>query len=462
MKKIATLLFFLFSVGSGFSQIVVDTALVPQYCQGVNGTNNSRVVCWFWAELSGMTPGATYRYYTTMDTLNASPTSNGAGVPILVNATSGTIRRTSNPSLSTSTNHDSITADVNGTYKGWFGVDASGNARYTPGNTIYPKFIFNNGAGGTSVSQRVVAGNYPITVINFGTTNTATEGSALYDSLDATPKNFICVYDNTAAAGRPLAIAIVENDGLDLVSVTSTAAFYRNNVDTLAMHWGAIIPNTLANGVRALEERDFTNGTGIDTVMDADGWWCSGVNTANMTSGSSGVYLNSTFSLMSSAVIPDTAWVGLPANFNATTNDPGATIMWDYGDLSTDSGAMTSHTYIAPGVFSVTVIISNGGCSDTIWHNVVVLLGTNIPRHIQLGFDVMPNPSNGEFNITSKSGAEKEIEVYNVLGDVVFTSTFTGNTTSINLTNLEKGVYFMRVRENVAGGKTATKRIIIQ
>lgn len=462
MKKIATLLFFLFSVGSGFSQIVVDTALVPQYCQGQNGTNNSRVVCWFWAELSGMAPGATYRYYTTMDTLNASPTSNGAGVPILVNAVSGTIRRTSNPSLSTSSNHDSITADANGTYKGWFGVDASGNARYTPGNTIYPKFIFNNGAGGTSVSQRVLAGNYPIMVINFGTTNTATEGSALYDSLDATPKNFICAYDNTSAAGRPVAIAIVEQDGLDLYAVSSTATFYRNNVDTLSMRWGAIIPNTLTGGVRALEERAFANGNGIDTAMDADGWWCSGVNTANMTSGSSGVYLNSTFSLMSSAVFPDTAWVGLPANFTATTNDANATINWDFGDMTQDSGAMTSHTYLAPGVVSATVVISNGACSDTLWHNIVVLLGTTVPRHIPLAFDVMPNPSDGAFNITSKSGAEKEVEVYNVLGDVVFTTTFTGNATTINLTNLEKGVYFMRIRENVAGGKTATKRIVIQ
>jgi hypothetical protein len=440
----------------------VLNALVPQYCQGIQPTNNNRVPCWFWATLSGLTPNATYRYYTTMDTLNASPTSNGAGVPLLVNANSGTIRRTTNPSLSNNANHDSLTADSNGVYSGWFGVDASGNGRYTPGNTLYPKFIMNNGAGGTSVAYRLVASNYPVSVINFGTTNSSTEGTALYDSLGATAKNFICVYDSVNMNGRPISIAIVENDGLNLFAITSTAAFYRNNVDTLDMHWGTIIPNMLANGIRGIEERSFSTGGAVNMWSDADGYWCSGVNTANMTGGNAGIYLNSTFSLTSSANIPDTVWTGLPAYMDVTTNDPNANITWDFGDSSSDTLAMTSHTYNTPGVVQVVVVISNGGCSDTIVQNVMVMLATSTPRIVSLGFDVFPNPSTGLFNVKSPSAIEKEIEVYNVLGETVFTYTYTGNTTTIDLSNLDKGVYFIRIKENVSGGKNGTKRIIIE
>ncbi len=467
MRKIATLLILMLSCVAGYAQTaggpVVNSALVPQYCQGVTPTNNNRVVCWFWAEIGGLTPGATYRYYTTMDTAGASPTSNGAGVPVLINAISGTIRRTTNPSLSNPMNYDSLIAGNSGTYAGWFGVDASGNARYAPGNTLHPLFILNNGAGGSSISTRLHATTYPITVINFGTTVAPTTGTALYDSLDATAKNFICVYDSVSANGRPINIAIVENDGLDLYAITSTANFYQNMVDTLDSHWGAIIPNDLPNGIRALEERSFTGGTVVDVVTDADGWWCSGLNTVNMTGGSAGTYLNSTFVLSSSASIPDTVWVNLSANFNATTNDTSATITWDFGDTSsTATGASVTHTYLNAGVYSVTCIVTNGGCSDTIWHNVVVMLGTSTPRIVQLGYSVTPNPSGGLFYITSTSAIEKEIQVYDVLGNTVYTETFTGNNTSLDLTGIQKGVYFMRITENVQGGKTATKRIVIQ
>lgn len=472
-KKNAILFFLLVSALTGYGQFnssspnnqggpVIVNAIVPQYCQGVSTTNNNRTPIWFWMEITGLTPGATYRYYTTVDTLNASPTSNGAGNPYLLNMTSGTIRRTTNPSLMNPMGHDSLIADNTGGYAGWFGVEPTGNGRFVPGNFVYPKIMLNNGSGGNSVAWRLLDYSDSSMVINYGTTTAATEGTALYDSLNATPKNFICLYDNTSATGQPISIAIVEDDGLDLYPVTSIANFYATMVDTMSMRWGTIVPNNLVNGIRALEERSFTSGVVVDVVTDADGWWCSGVNTAMMTGGSAGTYLNSTFILTASASIPDTVWVGLPANMNATTNDTGATITWDFGDTATATGANVTHTYDSAGLVSVTVIVSNGGCSDTIWHNVVVLLGTYIPRHIQLGFEVSPNPSTGEFSITSKSSIEKEVEIYNVLGDAVYTMTFTGNSTSIDLTGLEKGVYFMRIQENVAGGKTATKRIILQ
>jgi hypothetical protein len=473
-KKNAILLMLMVLSASCFSQLhaqgpqgggpIINSAIVPQYCQGNTPTNNSRVPIWYWAEISGLTPGATYRYYTTMDSLNASPTSNGAGVPVLINAISGTIRRTTNPGLTNSSGHDSLVADNTGGYAGWFGVDASGNGRYVPGATLYPLLVMNNGTpNSTTIAYRILLTAYPVTVINFGTTASATEGTALYDSLNSASKNFNCLYDNVTATGRPISIAITEDDGCDLYALTSTAAFYRNNVDTLPMHWGTIIPNTLANGIRAIEERAFTGGMPIDTVTDSDGWWCSGVNTANMTGGNAGTYLNSTFVLSSSASIPDTVWVNLSANFNAMTNDTGATITWDFGDTSsTVTGASVTHTYLSSGIYSVTVVISNGGCSDTIWQNIVVMLGTSTPRIIQLGYTISPNPSDGLFNITSTSAIEKEIEVYDVLGNLVYTQTFSGTTASADLSAFDKGVYFMRITENAQGGKTATKRIVLQ
>lgn len=463
MKKILILAAFIFPVFAFAGGPSVLSSIVPQYMQGVNGTNNSRVPFWFWGQIVGLTPGATYHYYTTMDTLNATPTSNGAGNPYLLNTTTGTIRRTTNASMTNNAGYDSIVASNIGVIEGWFGVEPTGNGRFTPGTVLYPKIMLNNGAGGTTVATRLYFSAAPVTVLNFGTTSmSATEGSALYDSLDAAPKNFICMYDNILAVGRPISIGIVENDLLDLYAITSIANFYRTVVDTLAFHWGTIIPNNLANGIRALEERAFTSaGAVVDVVTDSDGIWCYGTNTANMTNGSTALYLNSTFSLTSSAIIQDTTWTGIPTTFTVTSNSPNSNYYWNFGDLGVDTGASVNHTYIAPGVFNVQVIISTGGCSDTINETIVVELSTGIIKPMPLSFQVMPNPTEGEFYISTRDHNEKMVVITDVLGQIVYAELLTGNQISINIAGQTPGIYFVEVRDTVTG-KAGVKKMILQ
>ncbi|HET6992367.1 MAG TPA: hypothetical protein VFJ43_13625, partial [Bacteroidia bacterium] len=283
----------------------VLSAIVPQFVEGTTtSTNNNRVPFWFWGEINGLIPNATYHYFVSLDTLNSASTSNGAGLPYLVNAGSSSIRRILNPSMSSNTGYDSLVADSLGVIRGWFGVEPTANGRFLAGTTVYPKIMLNDGAGGTTVLMRLLFAGTPVTVLSFGTTSmSTTQGSALWDSLNAAPQNFICLYDNVAATGRPISIAIVENDGMSLL-VPSTANFYKVKVDSLDYHWGTIIPNNLANGVRALQERDFTTADPIDTVTDSDGIWCFGTNTVNMSNGNIAKFLNSTFVLTGSAMMP--------------------------------------------------------------------------------------------------------------------------------------------------------------
>lgn len=462
MKKILILVAFIFPAFAFAGGPSVLSSIVPQYIQGSSPTNNSRVPFWFYGQIVGLVPGATYHYYTVMDSLNASITSNGAGNTYFVNANSGVIRRTSNSSLTNSAGYDSLTADVTGIISGWFGVEPTSNGRFTPGNILYPKLIMNNGAGGTTAAYRLLFSSTPVTVINFGTTSmSATEGSALYDSLSAAPKNFICTYDNILAVGRPVSIAIVEDDILDLNSVTSIASFYRNLVDSFPAHWGTIIPNNLPNGIRALEERSYVTSNVVDVVTDADGIWCSGVNTMNMANGSSAVYLNSTFTLSSSAVIPDTTWTGFSETFSAISNDTNATFTWNFGDLGTATGSPAQHTYLAPGVYNVQVVVTNGGCTDTISETIVVELSTSINLPMPLTFQIMPNPTAGVLFIITKDNNQKMIVVTDVLGQTVYSEMLTGNNISIDITGQTPGIYFVEVRDTVTG-KTGVKKMILQ
>jgi hypothetical protein len=69
-----------------------------------------------------------------------------------------------------------------------------------------------------------------------------------------------------------------------------------------------------------------------------------------------------------------------------------------------------------------------------------------------------PNPvSNGKLYISSGSNLEKEVVIFNTLGQQVLQAKTV--TEAINVTNLNKGTYFVKITE---AGITATKKLIIQ
>ena len=71
--------------------------------------------------------------------------------------------------------------------------------------------------------------------------------------------------------------------------------------------------------------------------------------------------------------------------------------------------------------------------------------------------NVVPNPSNGIFNITNLTGII-EIQVFNIAGQQVYSNILL-NTNEVNLSNLEKGLYVLRINNR---NTIANKRIIIK
>ncbi|WP_177730235.1 T9SS type A sorting domain-containing protein [Flavobacterium inviolabile] len=80
--------------------------------------------------------------------------------------------------------------------------------------------------------------------------------------------------------------------------------------------------------------------------------------------------------------------------------------------------------------------------------------------HTIEGLKIYPNPASANDNlfITSDSGAAKSILMYDILGKEVKNTT-TDNNSPVNLSQLNSGVYLLKVTEE---GKTATKKLIIK
>ena len=73
------------------------------------------------------------------------------------------------------------------------------------------------------------------------------------------------------------------------------------------------------------------------------------------------------------------------------------------------------------------------------------------------GLKIYPNPAKNNLFISSDSFAEKQVELYDVLGKVALKTKVTN--TPINLSGLTSGVYVVKVTEE---GKTATRKLVIE
>ncbi|HRN79454.1 MAG TPA: PKD domain-containing protein [Ferruginibacter sp.] len=77
--------------------------------------------------------------------------------------------------------------------------------------------------------------------------------------------------------------------------------------------------------------------------------------------------------LQSGFSFPATICAGSPAAFTNTTTPVGADASWDFGDGTTSTQNNPSKTYTIPGTYTVRLIVSSGGCSDTLSQNITVL-----------------------------------------------------------------------------------------
>ncbi|QQS35351.1 MAG: CotH kinase family protein [Ignavibacteriales bacterium] len=262
----------------------ITSVILPQFIQGYSGTNNSRIPFAFRARLDNLLPNTTYRYINQIIISTDGPTTNGAANVIYVNS-DNTFTRSSGPSFTTAGNYGEFTTNAAGSFTGWFISEATGNARFTPGNYVFMRLRLNDGAGGTTAATYLTTAD-SVKVIDFEILNESNYGTGIYGRSFADSKDFVFLYDNIDGTGRPVSGTLIENDGVDLSSVTSFVQFYRDSVDNINGSWGTIIPNQLTSGIRRIERRLLSDGSIHPSIAtDADGIWPSGANTVNPLGG---------------------------------------------------------------------------------------------------------------------------------------------------------------------------------
>ena len=316
--------------------------LLPQYIQGVNGTNNNRLPYVYRASLTFLVPNTTYRYYNITCTASELLTPFiGAGNAIYYNS-AGNFTRTASVGLSTAGSYGTFTTDASGSYTGWFITEPTANVRFTPGSQLHMRIILNDGLGGTSPVLTLTTLNTAI-VTNLGAT--PTDGTGIYGMTHTANRELVFLYDNTSATGRPLTSTYIEDDGTTGGAAYPT--FYQTNVDAVTKTWGTFIPNTLANGVRRIQYMNAT-GSNVYAFTSTDGAWPGAVSTVNPTGGTTALVISRTATGTSGDFIVDSAVVlATPVVVN--------------NSLTLNNGIVTS---TAANLLSVTAAGSTTGASN--------------------------------------------------------------------------------------------------
>lgn len=131
---------------------------------------------------------------------------------------------------------------------------------------------------------------------------------------------------------------------------------------------------------------------------------------------------------------------------------PGAT-----PSISSVSNPIVS--YPVAGIYTISLIASNiNGSAGLYSHTVSVSLCTTINEVDKNNtFSIYPNPTSGEFTISTFENIN-EIEVYDLIGQVIFKTQFAPNAAEqIDLNDKPNGIYFIKIK---TGEQTLTRKVI--
>lgn len=148
-----------------------------------------------------------------------------------------------------------------------------------------------------------------------------------------------------------------------------------------------------------------------------------------------------------SAEVPANTAINQTVEFNATSTG-ASSISWNFGDGSAVlTGSTASHTYDAPGVYTVTVTASNEQCSSEIVSVVLVSdVATSTAQVVNEGVTLWPNPATDFFYVNTGSLKNAIVEVCDAAGKVLVRENLMNNqSNTISTAELSAGIYLVNV-----------------
>ncbi len=249
-------------------------------------------------------------------------------------------------------------------------------------------------------------------------------------------------YSNGSAVATPTANANYTVTGTSTLGCSSTAisSAFVNAAPSVSVNSGAIcVGSSFTMVPSGASSYSYSNGGAVATPTANASYTVTGTNTLGCTGTAiSTVTVNAIPTVSASSSISGSICAGQSVSLTAS----GATT------YSWNTGATTAVIAVSPSVTTTyTINGSSNGCSNvaTITQNVNSCVGiqTNVTK--QLAISVYPNPSNGNFTVELANGLTKVINVTDITGRIVLTTSSTSDKVNVNISTLSNGIYYIKV-----------------
>ncbi|MBI1288813.1 MAG: T9SS type A sorting domain-containing protein [Flavobacteriales bacterium] len=123
----------------------------------------------------------------------------------------------------------------------------------------------------------------------------------------------------------------------------------------------------------------------------------------------------------------------------------GATYQWvDCDDNFSPIANATDQTFVPSTTGNYALVVTQNACSDTSSCYNVMTVGIEDATAKEIVLLLYPNPSNGEFRMISNVESPMEVNVFNMMGQTIYTSSNVKNNSVIDLQGVENGLYSIR------------------
>jgi len=247
-------------------------------------------------------------------------------------------------------------------------------------------------------------------------------------------------------------LAEVSYDTLSITNCNTYTAPSGNYTWTSTGTYYDTIPNALGyDSLLTINLTIFPSTFGNDTRTECDSLtWIDGVtyysDTNNVSYTIPGGNANGCDSIVTLSLTIETVNTTITtSNYPSLTADIfGASYQWlDCQSNFSIINGETNQTYTPTNNGEYAVEITNNTCVDT--SSCYSIEGLGLLNHNNISINVLPNPNNGQFSI-SNLYQNSIIQIYTVDGKKVFErSNNNSETLEINLNDLKKGMYFVKI-----------------
>ncbi|MCW3082637.1 MAG: hypothetical protein JWP12_3 [Bacteroidetes bacterium] len=356
---------------------------------------------------------------------------------------------------------------------------------YISDTTVYPRFVINIGA--------------PVYVASTPSScNGNANGSAVALGHGSGPWTY--TWQNAAGAVVQTHTAVTGADTLDHIVAGTYTVFINGNSGACATMAGTVVVNgadsidVQANIINAGCAGDPDGAINVTSVNGGNAPYnyswsngITGITNSNITAGtysllvtdSAGCIQEQTYvvpqnSALTAGFVMSTDTVLLNANVPVIYNNTstgGTTFTWNFGDGSADNNAASpAYLYKLPGTYTVTLIVSDGTCTDTVTQTIIVLpyysdpgTTTGISESAKANEQIKTATNGDESDLIFDfdKNTELVIEVYNSIGQQVFTklnATVHKGKIALDFADKAKGIYYIKITSDT--GINVVKKIV--